>query len=85
MSKGMVKIKLLRENFIKKHQLEPDYFNNCDRNELEQHQFCDKELFYPDQIHHKRNVSAFTMATLSFRAELKESKPKMNFLHRRTK
>ena len=47
MKQGDVKIKVLRENFIKKHQINPDYFTLQDQYDLENLEFCDQYLFYP--------------------------------------
>jgi hypothetical protein len=47
MNKREVNIKVLRQNFIKKHQLNPDYFTLQDHHDLEQLEFGDTEAFYP--------------------------------------
>lgn len=42
MSKGVTTIKVLRENFIKKHQIHPDYFYQTEKQLLEEDIFNDK-------------------------------------------
>jgi hypothetical protein len=46
MSKSNLAIKVLRENFIKKHQVQPDYFTQGEKG-VDEEAFCDREMYYP--------------------------------------
>lgn len=54
MSKGNLAVKVLRENFIKKHQVHPDYFTLGER-PLDEEAFTDRDLYYPKEFLRKNN------------------------------
>lgn len=55
MSKAATSIKALRENFIKRYQVEPDYFTQGEKQAQEEAAFTDRELFYPKEFERKNN------------------------------
>jgi hypothetical protein len=54
MSKSNTAIKVLRENFIKKHQVHPDYFTHAER-PIDEEAFCDRDMFYPKEFMRKNH------------------------------
>lgn len=54
MSKGTLAVKVLRENFIRKHQINPEYFTLGER-PLDEEAFTDRDLYYPKEFHRKNN------------------------------
>lgn len=50
MSKTATTIKVLRENFIKKHQIHPDYFYHSEKHVYDEEVFNDREIFYPKEF-----------------------------------
>jgi hypothetical protein len=54
MSKGSLAVKVLRENFIRKHQVHPEYFTLGER-PLDEETFTDRDLYYPKEFHRKNN------------------------------
>jgi hypothetical protein len=89
MSKGNLAVKVLRENFIKKHQVHPDYFTLGER-PLDEEAFTDRELYYPKEFlrknHHQAQGRLFPPPAResptripAIKIELQPSRPKPSF------